>query len=94
METVVYLDLADDEIEVCIKGPTAFDYFTSPKSGEIERQEAYPYSKYGTDHLRFASIMGKFDPYAVFLRDPIEVSDLSFETLLPHVLKRQKGVSA
>jgi hypothetical protein len=33
------------------------------------------------DYEHFRAVIGKFDPYAVFLADPIPITDLSWEVL-------------
>jgi len=59
---------------------THYVRMTVPKKGEIQEREHHSISDYrGYEH--FAGVLGKFNSYTRFLRDPFE-SDLTFGALL------------
>ncbi len=56
-----------------------YRYFeVSPQ--EVLLEYEYPKSEYG-EYERFAAIIGKFDPYAMFFIEPREVSTLGYKEL-------------
>ena len=48
--------------------------------------ERYPAGKYGSDKLTgyeyFAAVMGKFNPYTIFMETPVEIDSLDYKALL------------
>ncbi len=47
---------------------------------EVRLVHEYPKSRYG-EYERFATILGKFDPYAMFFVEPSEISVLGYQEL-------------
>ena len=60
---------------------TAYKAFSVDIKGKVEYSQSINKDEF-TSLSHFFGVMGKFDPYAVFI-DKIEVPDLNFATLLP-----------
>ncbi len=43
-----------------------------------------------SDYEWFAAIMGKFNPYTFFFEEPIPISDISYETIMEAIKRREK----
>jgi len=56
-----------------------YRYFEVSPQG-VHLTSEYPKSEYG-EYERFAAIIGKFDPYAMFFIEPKEVSNLGYKEL-------------
>ena len=54
--------------------------FTLRENNELRFNRDYPKERYA-DYDTFATIFGKFDPYVFFLKEPVEIDDLTFENL-------------
>ena len=54
--------------------------FTLPSSGKIKLNYKYKKADFG-DYEHFAAVMGKFDPYVMFLKNPINVDSVTVEEL-------------
>ena len=60
-------------------GPCYFS-FTALKGEDVELEREYQKARYW-DYETFAAVMGKFNPYIFFLKEPVEIEALTFESL-------------
>lgn len=62
-------------------GSDSYKRFAVDTSGELHILAEYPKSRYGNEYI-FSQIMGKFDPYVFFLKEPVEVESMDLDILL------------
>jgi len=66
-----------------------YRYFeVSPQ--RVDLTSEYPKSEYG-EYEHFAAIIGKFDPYAMFFKEPKEISNLGYKELQSIVKRMGKA---
>ena len=70
-------------------GPSYFS-FTALNGEDVELGYEYRKEQYA-DYETFAAIFGKFDPYVFFLKEPVEIEELTFESLQEAARKNGNG---
>jgi hypothetical protein len=76
--------LAFEDCGDCITGiletDDAYKSFTLWPSGKLTMEESYPKARY-RDLEHFQGVMGKFEPYIFFLKEPVEIGIPTFNAL-------------
>lgn len=61
-------------------GSYSYKRFAVDSNGELHIMAEYPKSQYGDEYM-FSQIMGKFDPYVFFMKEPVEVESMDLDAL-------------
>ena len=81
MKLLSFEKCSDNKFIGYIEGGQHYKAFVLTCENALSYDQTFPKNNY-KNYEHFAGVMGKFDPYAVFLREPIEIERPSFDKLL------------